>query len=260
MNFSPLSVVILKGSPISATALPHPALSGHVSLFWALHLDQGPHRVRSLPDGCVDITFDLSPTAPAAYVTGPQLEPRTFDLDSQVDLFGVRLFPGAAPPLLGGAVGSSELWVPLSERVGSTTASLAHSVAQAADTAARIEILEEWLTQRLLGGTEDARLGRAVALIFRSGGSVRIAELATAAGVSERALSRLFTGRVGLSPKRFSRVVRFQHVLRRVRGRADWAQLAIELGYFDQAHMIREFRTLFGCTPGEAVALIDATQ
>jgi AraC-like DNA-binding protein len=66
-------------------------------------------------------------------------------------------------------------------------------------------------------------------------------------------------GRVGLPPKRFSRVVRFQRVLRRVEGCPDWAQLAIELGYFDQAHLIREFRTLFGCTPGEAVALIEST-
>ena len=53
--------------------------------------------------------------------------------------------------------------------------------------------------------------------------------------------------------------LRFQRVLRRVEGCPDWAQLAIELGYFDRAHMIREFRTLFGCTPGEAVALIEST-
>jgi AraC-like DNA-binding protein len=259
VSFSPRSVVILKGSPAGATTLPHPALAANVSSFWELHLAQGSHRVRSLPDGCVDLTFDLSPAGPAAYVTGPQLEPRTFDLSGRVALLGVRLAPGAAPPLLGRCVGSTDLWVPLSNWVGAAATTLVHAVAQAADTPARIQILEEWLTQRLLGGAEDARLGRSIELIFRSGGSARIAELAGAAGVSERALSRLFTGRVGLPPKRFSRVVRFQRVLRRVEGCPDWAQLAIELGYFDQAHMIREFRTLFGCTPGEAVALIEST-
>jgi AraC-like DNA-binding protein len=260
VTFSPLSVVILKGSPGGVTSAPHPAIAGHVSGFWALEQERGPHTVRSLPDGCVDLTFDLSPAVPAAYVTGPQLEPRTFDLDGKLHLFGVRLFPGAAPLLLGGQVGSKDLWVPLSRWLGSAAADLVQAVALAAETLAQIELLEEWLTQRLFGGAQDPRLGRAIEMIFEREGSVRIAELAKVAGASERALLGLFTERVGLSPKRFSRVVRFQHVLRRIEGQPDWAQLAVELGYADQPHLIREFKELFGCTPGEALALMDGAR
>jgi AraC-like DNA-binding protein len=256
VSFSPLSVVIIKGSADELLSSPHPALATHVSSFWALHLERGPHRIRSLPDGCVDVTFDLAAPTPIARVTGPQLEPRTFELEGRVALFGIRLLPGAAPPLLGATVGSEALWTPLATWIGPAAATLEAAVGAARDTADRIQIVEAWLTQRLAAAA-DAGLARAVEIIYREGGATRISEVARSAGLSERALSRLFGDKIGLSPKRFSRIVRFQHVLRRIDGQPDWAILASELGYFDQAHMIREFKALFGCTPGEALALVD---
>ena len=256
MKFSPLSVVILAGSPHEKTSHPHPALAAHVSLFWDLRLEGGPHQVRSLPDGCTDLTFDLGdPGAPSAHVSGPQLTPRTFDLPGRRALFGVRFLPGAAPRLLGRRATSDDLWVPLERWLGPEAAVLTAAVAGAADTAARVEVVEEWLLRRL-AGEEDAGVARALATIFRGGGELRVAALAGAAAMSERALSRAFAARVGLSPKRFSRIVRFQRVLRRIEAQPDWARLATELGYFDQSHMIREFKALFGCTPGEATALM----
>jgi AraC-like DNA-binding protein len=259
VSFSPLSVVILKGSPTEATSRPHPALAAHVSLFWELRLERGPHQVRSLPDGCTDVTFDVAADVPAAYLTGPQRGPRTFDLTGQVALFGVRLLPGAAARLLGRPAGSDDLWVPLASWLGPEATALSAAVQRAADTAARIELVERWLLQRLVGA-DDAGLARAIEGVFRGGGEMKISELARAAAMSERALSRAFAARVGLPPKPFSRIVRFQRVLRRIDGQPDWALLAGELGYFDQAHMIREFKALFGCTPGEATALVDAAR
>lgn len=255
MTFSPLSVVILAGSPHEVTSRPHPALAAHVSLFWELRLEGGSHQVRSLPDGCTDLTFDLASVEPAAFLSGPQLEPRTFDLQGRVALFGVRLLPGAAPRLLGRPVTSGDLWVPLAT-LGGGAAAITAAVHGAANTATRIELVEEWLVGRLVGD-ENAGLLRALEGIFRGGGEIRVATLARGAAMSERALSRAFTEQVGLSPKRFSRIVRFQRVLRRLDGEPDWAQLASELGYFDQSHMIREFRALFGCTPREAAALVE---
>jgi transcriptional regulator GlxA family with amidase domain len=98
---------------------------------------------------------------------------------------------------------------------------------------------------------------RICASIVEQSGQVRIDDLAFQAGFSARQLRRLFLEQVGLSPKHFCRVIRFQRSLSRLpgRGRADWAQVAVDCGYYDQAHFINEFRQFSGYTPGEFAAL-----
>lgn len=71
--------------------------------------------------------------------------------------------------------------------------------------------------------------------------------------ISERHLRNLFAGEVGLSPKRFARIDRLRSVLADA-GRRQWAQLANDTGYYDQAHMIAEFRAMMGVPPGAFVA------
>lgn len=70
-------------------------------------------------------------------------------------------------------------------------------------------------------------------------------------GMSQRRLAQLFHEQVGVSPKTFHRVRRFQHTLERLRGveRVDWAGLAVECGYYDQAHLSHDFRQIAGMTP-----------
>lgn len=86
----------------------------------------------------------------------------------------------------------------------------------------------------------------------------RVPQLAAELGVSERQLRRGFDHVIGLSPKRYLRVVRFRRALRSARqllrrGRLDWAAVAEAHGYFDQAHLIAEFREMAGATPGALV-------
>lgn len=77
-----------------------------------------------------------------------------------------------------------------------------------------------------------------------------VAHVADELDVTERYLRRAFVDRTGLSPKRYARIARLQHILARLRGRRpDWARLAAELGYFDQAHLVNDFRDLTGSTP-----------
>jgi AraC-like DNA-binding protein len=85
----------------------------------------------------------------------------------------------------------------------------------------------------------------------------RIAEVRDQTGVSERRFIELFRRQVGLAPKLYSRVRRFQAALRRIpAGRAvDWADVARACGYFDQAHLIHEFRAISGLSPGEYAEL-----
>ncbi len=77
-------------------------------------------------------------------------------------------------------------------------------------------------------------------------------EVADRLGRTPRRLSRDCAEQLGLTPKRYARVRRFQRLLRRVntgRGAPDWAALAADCGYHDQAHLIHEFRALAGITP-----------
>lgn len=79
---------------------------------------------------------------------------------------------------------------------------------------------------------------------------VGIGRLAALCGVERRTLERLFRDSVGFSPKRLCRIVRFQRVLREVRLRPQaWVDIAVRCGYFDQAHLIRDFRELSGDSP-----------
>jgi AraC-like DNA-binding protein len=95
-------------------------------------------------------------------------------------------------------------------------------------------------------------LVHAVTVATRRGGLVRVDDLAMAAGVSARQLERQFAVHVGLSPKRFLRTLRFQHVcgaLREPSG-SGWADVAVRHGFYDQAHFINDFKSFTGETPG----------
>jgi AraC-like DNA-binding protein len=80
----------------------------------------------------------------------------------------------------------------------------------------------------------------------------RVAEIAKCAGLSQRRLIELFTAAVGLTPKRFGRIRRFQRATALARKAAlDWTRIAHECGYYDQAHLIRDFRELAEVTPSD---------
>jgi AraC-like DNA-binding protein len=92
----------------------------------------------------------------------------------------------------------------------------------------------------------------AVSIGTRRKGLVQVGDLARQLRVSSRRLERLFAEHVGLPPKLFLRVVRFQEVLRGLRGETNattWAQRAAQHGFYDQAHFIRDFKTFVGESP-----------
>src|SRR5262249_59691377 len=101
------------------------------------------------------------------------------------------------------------------------------------------------------GAGASGRLRSAVDRLLRSGGRACVGALAESAAWSPRQLEREFRRRVGLSPKALSRIARFQNLLRLAlrHPTRNWAELAADAGYADQAHMTREFRALSGATP-----------
>lgn len=89
----------------------------------------------------------------------------------------------------------------------------------------------------------------AIDYMVRQNGQVSIDKLADNAGLSARQFRRQCLALTGLTPKQLSRVIRFRHAVSQIHGQPAWADLAQECGYYDQAHMINEFRELAGSTP-----------
>jgi transcriptional regulator GlxA family with amidase domain len=90
-------------------------------------------------------------------------------------------------------------------------------------------------------------------LLMRTHGKMKVSDVAQAVDLSQRRFGDVFTMEVGLTPKLFGRVQRFQRVLavRQSTARVDWAQIAVECGYCDQAHLIRDFVEFSGVSPSE---------
>jgi AraC-like DNA-binding protein len=205
----------------------------------------------------MDILFDLSGAsiAPAALV-GTMSVAIVLPPAPRARFLGVRFRPGEAFAFLGVPAGEARDQVlPLVDALGPLAGALSDELASAHDTAGRLAALDRCLgALRGRARPPDPRVRRAVSRILGSPAEARVAWLAREVGIGERQLERAFVERVGLGPKAFARVARLQALLLRAAAtgpRVSWAGLALDLGYADQAHMIREVKRLSGVTPTE---------
>ncbi|MFF7311534.1 helix-turn-helix domain-containing protein [Streptomyces sp. NPDC008137] len=189
-----------------------------------------------------------------AAVQGPYTEPALIDPAQQRAVVWVAFRPAGAYPFLAAPVSAvrDEL-VGLDELWGTDGAVLRERMLQAVAAAgpeAGLRELETALLERAVRPLEpDPAVRLAAALLDRG---TPVGEVADRLGWTSRRLARRCGEQLGLPPKRYARVRRFQRLLRRVNSGApepDWAVLAADCGYHDQAHLIHEFRALAGITP-----------
>lgn len=241
---------------------PPTALREYVECFWtrgAVPDDAARHHV--IPDGAVDLLFTYDSHAdfdrPAsAFAVGTMTRPLPVEATEAAAYVGVRFWPGRALPFLGVPaaeitdlrVAIADLWPPGDRGLAG----------------AQLTALADWRApfERLLLGRlvhaerEDRTVDAAVRAILRAGGNLSIAALAPALGVTRQHLARAFARHVGVPPKTFARVARVRNVLARARvaSRVDWSALALDAGYYDQAHLAGEVREITGRTPTEWLA------
>ncbi len=229
---------------------PAPALRARVECYWTLAgEDVGAHRV--LPDGCMDVLFDLAAPREVATLVGTMTTALAVPEAARARYVGVRFRPGEAFAMVGVHAGEvTDQSIPLEDVLGALARSLADEVASAKDDAARFAALDRRLGA-LRPRATDARVRRVVARILDSPAAARVAWLAREVGASERHLERIFAERVGVGPKQLARVVRLRALLSLAdqAPRAPWSALALDAGYADQAHMIREVKRMTGLTP-----------
>jgi AraC-like DNA-binding protein len=141
----------------------------------------------------------------------------------------------------------------LEDVLGAAAGELIERLQEAASWEARFALLDDFFLARLTSAdTCDARVAHVWAQLHATGGQARVDELAREVGWSRKHLGSRFRDHVGLTPKVAARVMRFEALLARsrTRGRRTWSELAATCGYFDQAHLNRDFAEFAHTTPG----------
>ena len=245
---------------------PQSPLNRFIECFWTLVSEDTPeptHPERILPDGCVELILNFGDwfsqhdgntrhQQPRHFLVGQMTGPILISPTGAVELIGICFHPGGTLPFI--RVPLNELTDQVVE-LGGISASLENQLLAVSSSLptieARVQAIESLLLGCVLNSKRDSTLLALAAKIVESGGLVSVDLLAKEAGVSTRQLERRFLYEVGLSPKLLSRILRFQQVFRAVE-RCDgaWAPVALECGYYDQAHLIRDFNQFAHQTPG----------
>jgi AraC-like DNA-binding protein len=255
--------------------LPDQLLAPYVLVYWHLHGDSRGRQEKVLPNGVVELIFNLGnphrvidlarPERPGLYrdawVAGVQRGPLVIESTVDSHLFGVRLRPEGARVLL---------QLPLSELTDTVVETNAvwgrrfeglHAALAASPTArACAGAADEFFLRSLR--LDERRADRAVAWIRQSltaQPNASIDTLSRTVGLSARRLRERFADNVGVSPKTLARVYRLQHAIALAGGSGTvaWADVAAVTGFSDQPHMIREFRALTHASPSEYLKLRD---
>ncbi len=240
---------------------PDERLRPFVRNFWASQsMGQSGERRRQriVPDGCIDIIFTRNgPTETyKGHVVGTMTRPIFEDIAAGAQYLGIRFAAGGFTHLFGcPAHEFTDRTVPLDSLPLPFVS--ADRIAESPGTEASFNILQDWLTQRLLRTRPCPVLWEALETIVACRGKVTVTQLAQAAGCSPRQLLRVFRESVGVGPKTYCRIVRFKTALRALRRRpqVDLLQIALDAGYYDQAHFIHEFNAFYGASPSTVMSV-----
>jgi len=225
---------------------PAAGLARHIECWWIVQPLSGIAGYPVRPDGCLDILYSREQ---GLRVVGAMTAEQRYDLPAGSCMAGVRFRPGMAGRLLGVApVELTDAVVPLAEVWGRAGSELQARL----DTAASADEYSRLITPALAIPSDPlSPIQRAVEAMAAAHGDVNLDFIARQANLSPRQFRRRCLEESGLSPKHLCRILRFRRVCALVETarRAEWAAVAMEAGYFDQAHLIRDFREFTGQTP-----------
>jgi AraC-like DNA-binding protein len=234
-------------------------LAPYIEMLWCCEGYEAKHcQERVLPNARFQLIIDLAARSGTSIVMGMRTRHSILETAKIKCVLGVVFRPGGALPFFDPpadefydrAVSLDQVWK-------SADGNLHDRLLEARGLVARQRVLEADLRQRL---GEARKVHSAVRYALGEFGRdprvTGVLEVARNTGLSRRRLAALFREQVGLTPKLYCRLRRFQQVVRRIASGApiDWAQVSLEGGYYDQAHMAHEFREFSGLSPGAWLA------
>jgi AraC-like DNA-binding protein len=253
---------------------PGPPLDRFVSVIWMMQSAAAPHaRERLLPDGSVEMVFNLCEEQIPVYsregldrceifrgsvVCGPHSQCFAIGTAKDLNVVGVHFKAGGGYPffklpageLHNAHVGLDVLW-------GVAARQVRERLLETASPAAKARLIERALLKAVRGVPErHPAVAFALNEFHGKPETQKVRDVTERIGMSPRRFIDLFRKEVGLTPKLFCRVRRFQKVLQTVgAGRVvDWSDIALACGYFDQAHFIHDFRAFSGINPSRYLA------
>jgi len=228
---------------------PSPRLARQVECFWSLRPSQPGQAHRVLPDGCSDLIFWVIDGQLKGSAVGAMTRAIVTSLAPKAEIFGVRFHPGMSHGLMRVPVSIlTDAIVDLESLWGKDGRAMEQRLADATSLQERAAVIDAGLDPQ----SDETPVQRAAIWIVANRGDASADELARHAGLSARQFRRLCIEQTGVGPKMLCRVIRFRNAANQIdAGPLNWADFALDHGYYDQAHFINEFREFSGVTPAE---------
>jgi AraC-like DNA-binding protein len=235
---------------------PNYQLRPFVECFWTSETKgeaTSSHRV--LPDGCVDLIFELTPGRETADWVGTMTKTLVVEGCMPRRLFGLRFHPGGAKGLLN--LRPKEL---TDQRIPfqSVTPSVEDVLDRLIESdSAPVEVVQRWLARTIVGDKSFPLVQSIFRHVKKSSGKARVGSIASSLGLSTQYLNRVMNDCVGVDLKTFSRIIRMRACTESLRDKGvgvDWLTVATDFGFYDQSHLIHEFNDLVGLSPRQFLA------
>lgn len=246
------------GEVVYQEVRPVKEIENFVYCFWQLKTQKQlsqPLIYRVVSDGCIDIFFDHNQPS-ENFVMGFCKKYTEFNIGRTFDYIGIRFLPSVFPFLFGV---DAKILSNQSHELKHILPKLSTWITTKIKPSESFENVTEYLTRKLIEIIKsqnfqyDHRFLNALIVIFQKNGFLDT-EKDLNTGLSPRQLRRVFNFYIGTSAKAFSNVIRFQYILNAKPSKQSLKEnkFYFNVGFFDQAHFIKNFRTFYGVTPSEA--------
>jgi AraC-like DNA-binding protein len=246
--------------PLPAGRLRHvrrrPAsdLTDWIAHYWMIHWDLrgcAPHLAETPPQPNIHAVFQDG----GSVVRGVHTSKFSRLLRGRSQVFGIAFRPGGIRPFLEGPASSlANRNIPIRQIFGKEIDALEAILLSSAKEAEKMASANAFFrARRPEPGETIALAGQLVGQIVENADTKTVNDLVSQSGISKRTIQRIFNDYVGVSPKWVIRRHRLHEAIERINcgERQEWARLAVELGYFDQAHLINDFKSIVGYSPVE---------
>ena len=189
---------------------------------------------------------------PMAIACGQLTRPLVLKTSPDAGMIGIRFRPGGMAPFLSTPMQSLTDARVSVEDLFEDGDQLIEEIAESSHDHQRIAACNRFLIRSIHPDREHLRIRRALERIGQSRGATSVESLASHVGMGRRSLEMAFLREVGTSPKMYCRITRFRHLYDAVSEHGttvDWVRTALDTGFFDQAHLIRDFRQFAGASP-----------